>query len=224
MATSRSVQFRNANDVLTAYVNRNVAPWSIWQNAQFMFKYEGNDINEGQGQLEEVLKVLQQSNATYTLKVYEDLPKNGKIKNNTPDDGSFNFRFIEDGYGVPGNANNALLTELRAMKLQIEDLQNQETEPEENPLGIVGHILAVPGVTEAVAGVLPVLVGKLFGTNSSPVALAGIPGEAVNNIGEALALLQQKDPQLELHLIKLAVCARDKPAMFEQVISMVKYL
>lgn len=224
MATSRSVQFRNVNAVVTAYVNREVPAWSIWQGGQFMFKYEGNDIGEGTAMLEETLKVLQQSAAIYTLKVYEDLGK-GKIKNNTPDDGSFNFRFVEDPYNVPGNANNELLTELRALKLQVEELQNAEPEPEDNPLGIVGHVLAMPGVSEAVATMVPALIGKIFGTNNSPAALAGIPeNTGIHNEAEALQVLRAKDPLFEQHIIKLACIARDRPETFVQIVGMLKHM
>lgn len=222
MASNMSVQFRSPQNVLDAYVNRQVAAWSIWHGKQFMFKYEGESVDEGAAHLAELLQVLQQSQGIYTLRVYEDL--DGKIKSNTPDDGSFNFRF-QDAVGyMGGGQNNELLSELRAMKLEIEQLKSERDEEEpENKLGVLGDALEVPGVAQALAGLVPQLVAKLFGV-SAPQALAGVPGAEIKTLADALAVLQAADPEFEIHMIQLATLARENETKFKSVVSMMAFM
>lgn len=228
MATTRSVQFRNTASVVHAYQSREVAPWSIWQGSQFMFKYEGADINEGVAVLEDHLKCLSQSAAIYTLKIYEDLGKGNKIKSNTPDDGSFNFRFQDEPYGsgngMSNPALNEVLTELRTLKVAVADLQSEEPAEDENPLGIVGHVLAIPGMSDIVAGLLGKMIGTQISAPAGPQAIAGIPGGPITSLSEALTVLTERDPLFEEHLIKLATIARDNPERFNQVIVAMRFL
>lgn len=95
-----SVQFYGKDEVLQAFENRRVQLWSIWQGSQYMFK------GEGANELDTHLDTLQHSDATYTLKVYEDIKDLAKLKSNTPNDGSFNFKLsipFNRMNGIPGS-------------------------------------------------------------------------------------------------------------------------
>lgn len=223
---SQSVQFASIDEVLGAYMNRQVPAWSIWQKTQFMFKYEGRDIEQGAAMLQKHLQVLSRSAAIYTLKVYEDLPKTAKIKSNTPDDGSFNFRFVDSPYSTNGynGGNNALLQEIAELKLQIAALQEQGEDDTDDSLGMLGKIMEMPGIGEAVAGLLPVVIGKILGAPVAPQAqaLAGVPGKM--SLKDALQILKEKDPLFEDHMIKLATLAQNNPAQFTHVISMIRFI
>ena len=88
-----SVQFFGADNVIKAAENRKCPAWAIFQGKQFLFKYEGSDLNESQDFLEKILENLQDSVSVYTIRFYEEAVK---IKENTPYDGSFNFRMLEE--------------------------------------------------------------------------------------------------------------------------------
>lgn len=98
MPSSSSIQFYGVTEVLNAAKNRNCPGWAIFQSRQFMFKCELESIEESLQVLEQTLDCIEHSDAMYTIKFFET--EDGKkaklrIKENTPCDGSFNFRMIE---------------------------------------------------------------------------------------------------------------------------------
>src|SRR5574343_316699 len=95
-----SIQFNNLESVLNAYTNRGVDAWAIFQGSQFMFK------GIGLSDLEQILNSLSNggTNAVYKLKVFEEITDEKNIKNNTPDDGSFNFRLNSDQMAITQSA------------------------------------------------------------------------------------------------------------------------
>ena len=223
-----SIQIKGLDNVVAAYTNREVAPWSLWQGKQFMFKYEGEDINEGASQLEQTLQMLaQSSNAIYTLKVYEELGKGGKIKNNTPDDGSFNFKLNLDSQEITANQystmnnRNEVLQRLAAIE---EKLSNDEEEEEEQPqdygLGMIGTILTHPTIQPIATQFMLGILSKILPAGSQPPANQP-PAAAINGIDEdnvieqAIETLQQHDDKLAEHLQKLAAMAEQNPQGFK---------
>jgi hypothetical protein len=219
-----SVQFRDSVAVLAAYLNRNCPAWSLFQGRQFMFKYEGGTVQEGEAALVEVLDMLSSgTNAIYTLKVYEDLPKGGKIKENTPCDGSFNFRLNEENQ-VPTqsqitryNNNNEVLTRLTAIEARLNEDAGEEEEEEnetEKALGKIGSLLSNPTVA--------LLANLIFGAK-----LPGLPAPAAGTVGnippagntdeeikKALDVLKANDTRLADHLTKLAAMSIHQPQNF----------
>lgn len=226
-----SVQFRSLDAVLTAYENRNCAAWAICQGSQFMFKYEGSDAAEGAAQLQTILEAIAEgSNAVYTLKVYEDMPKGQKIKSNTPHDGSFNFRLNEEsqiitnGQYLRMNNTKELENKIAALEARLQEQEEEDDEPEEDEtqkmLGKIGNLMSNPVVQQ--------LASMIFGPNKlpqMPTALAGIPspGSIATNsdtaaedarINAAVATLKTKDTNLADHLQKLADIAEKQPQNF----------
>lgn len=221
---SKSIQFSSVDAVVAAYENREVPAFAIWCGKQFLFKHEGNNIDDGKETLIDMLELLQtnQSAAIYTLAVYEDVK--GKIKDNTPYDGSFNFRFQEYAVsympGVPGGA-NAIQSELAALRLQVKKLQDEKEDDDgENKLGLIGEILQHP----AVEPIVPMLVGRLVDlimpeTPAKTARVAGIdlsPDITDNEkIREAIKKLNESVPDLADLLMKLAQISVKKPASFK---------
>ena len=223
-----SIQFRGIDAVVEAYSNRDVPAWSLWQGKQFMFKHEGNDIAEGANQLHQTLEMLKDtSNAIYTLKVYEDWKQGQKIKNNTPDDGSFNFKI--DGEAQVGatqyyqSRNTEMLAVLNKINDRLDTLEEEkEIEPEqENKLGVIGDIISHPVLSPIIQGfVQSLLANATKRPEQSPAAspqatmqravLNGID-ESEIRLNEALSVLKQHDDKLPEHLAKLAkIAASDK--------------
>jgi hypothetical protein len=232
-AISRSVQFEGIPSVVRAYQNRNVAPWAIFCNNQFMFKYQGNKIADGVKVLHDTLDAIAETNspAVYTLKVYEDLK--GGIKSNTPDDGSFNFRMHSGAIGAVSNGSNKeILDEIKGLHLRIDSITNGDDGDEPDAIGQIERVMEIPGVKEVVTGLLGMLMP---GNPTAPRALAGVPQAATQqpaatdqsdqiylseSILQSLQILLHADPQLEEHLLKLATMAEKNPGQFKMLIGM----
>ena len=239
-SVGNSIQFNDADTVLNMYKNRGLAPWSIFQRSQMMFKFDGTDLTEGAAQLDKHLDALEDGGAClYTLKVYEDLPKGSKIKSNTPDAGGFNFALNEiqrdaSGKRIAGvGTNRALESKLDALAMRVEQLAGEGDEGTEDRLGWIREILELPGVGDA----LPVLVKKLFGDKTAAVVsgvsrvimdpgAAGEPGQdPVNDtIDTALDDLGEVVPDFHLILQKLAEVGKRDPAKLRNLVSMVNLL
>lgn len=214
-----SIQFKGVDSVIEAYENREVAPWSIWQGKQFMFKYEGNNVAEGAQQLTATLELLKESsNAIYTLKVYEDL-KGGKIKSNTADDGSFNFKLNGDEQTITQNQyaslkyNDKLSERLERIEQALLEREDEEPEPE-NKLGVIGEIISHPTIAPIVQNIVAAIFSKGQSPAQTPrVALSGVNDES--ELKEAVEALKKHDSKLTEHLQKLAALAEQSPESFK---------
>jgi hypothetical protein len=221
-----SVQFKGIDAVLEAFQNRDVPSWSLWQGKQFMFKCEGESMNDSLIQLDTILQTLaKSSNAIYTLKVYEDLGKGVKIKSNTPDDGSFNFKLNFDSQEITGSQYSALRNqsgiEQRLGKIEellIRQAEEEEEEEEEEPrssLGIIGEIVNDPGLAPIVVPLISKLLG--IGNISMPQQMqpvARIAGIDEDELTEAIRILKEHDPNISAHLMKLAQIAQNDKDTF----------
>lgn len=148
---SSAVQFYGNDQVIQAAINRKCPAWGMWSMRQFLFKYEGTDETESIQLLEETLQMLSQNGtvATYTLKFFEqDGNKPVKIKENTPCDGSFNFKLVGEEERQQRSlmyaaASPKVLQELEALKEQVALLTSrpEEEEDEEEEKGIMGAVI-----------------------------------------------------------------------------------
>jgi hypothetical protein len=240
---SKSVHFRNEEQVLEAYRNRDVPAFAVWQDKQFLFKYEGDSIEDGETQLKSWVDMLaqNQSSAIYTVCVYEDWEAGTKIKDTTPYDGSFNFRLYDNpsGYLPPqqyvqyqqqGGSLKVLLDKMSAQQQEIERLksvidQGGEGDEEDNALGIVGKLLEHPVLGPALqpliqrlaGGIADVVLGKDEG-EGVPAQVRRISGVAIENgdarLVSAIERLQKQVDDLPALLEKLALLAEKKPTQF----------
>lgn len=242
MAFSKAVQFRGIKNVLKAYTNKAVPAWGLFQGTQFLEKYEGADIEEGATLLRDYLEALdQRSNDqnTYTICVYE-IPGGQKINSATKFDASFNFRLldtIEDH--LQNRIAGGLETRIAGMEQKLNELLDPETgpvelTPTEQLWATVGKILEHPQIQQALAqkmvGVIDGLsntVGAIFRQPGAPAAIGAAP-KAINaqdenaKLQEAVNILVTVDPQLGTNLLKLAGIAKQDPAKYELLISMLK--
>jgi hypothetical protein len=141
-----SVQFYGKEKAIEAYENAKIPAVAIFSNKQIIFRYGGSDIEEGSQLLEDFLTAIEHSNATYTLKVFENTGKNDlRIKEKTECDLSFNFKILPideyetrknergNGYGM-----GAVLDKLNSMQNEIADIKQNgigmiEDEPGNDP-------------------------------------------------------------------------------------------
>lgn len=229
MSISSSVQFNGIDKVLDAYQFRNAAAWSLWQNRQFLFKFEGDDIAEGAAQLQTILNAISDSPAVYTLKVYEDL-KGSKVTDKLAADGSFNFRMKEQA--ISGTSDNSVVHLLQQIRIDQAELKQrldmQEAEDPENgslgAIGMVKEVLSIPGVPEILSGIVARFLNPV---SAQPAALAGVPAQAaqavevseqeVERLLSAYVAIREKMPEALELLETLGNMALNDPKKFGKV-------
>lgn len=185
MAISNSVQFVGAPRVLDAYQKRGVAKWAMFCNKQFLFKYDGDSMQEGVDELQSYLQMLGDSVAVMTLQVYEDMPAKTKIKSNTPCDGSFNFR-INSVEGSQGFSPHMVLAEqykrerdesraeLLSMRDRLEELEENESKEGGGMIGAIQQAI-MPHLGQIIAGLFQ---PSHYNTSAVPGALGNAPDVA----------------------------------------------
>lgn len=206
----QSVQFRTKKAVEDAYLNRNVATFGIWQGKQFMFK--GESVED----LEHILEALENggSISIYTLKVFEG-KESDQVKNNTPDDGSFNFRLKEGDSSEPGRETGLYyrISEIEKKIGSIADkMENTDEDDEEikEPEGNELKKLLIP--------LLPVLMEKILSFLNDKKIPEQLP-ERVTDKSEAYNKLAAKVPGIDEKLNKLNEMSENNPELFNQLIN-----
>jgi len=236
---SSAVQFRGRDQVLGAFENRDVDAWSMWAGSQFLFKGIGIE------KLEKIFDLMEgeqgASNAVYTIKVYEDIADEKKIKSNTQHDGSFNFRLngehMLSGTGIPSNQNWKFSDQLAQLQEEIR-LLKQPPPPEEEEEKTIGSVLMdvlsnpskavqwaeiIKGFFSATPAAIPALpaarnIPAVMG-NTTPAATPGSNppetlDEKLERISAALDILGRNDPKICEHLEKLAAISTKNPVHF----------
>lgn len=233
----KSVQFKNVDDVLTAYESRGVACFAIFQDKQFLFKFEGGDIGEGAAYLSDLLEILKGSAAIYTLAVYED--PGGRITSKTPYDGSFNFRFNEntEGYNQGSLMIRELRDEMRLLHERIENLTVAADEDDEGPqesetaaLDRIAGYMNHPVINTLIQNILPMLTNN--GAHSAqpqpqpqpqPAAINGAPGSLIDvqisrDLYSAITAMLSASKDAERRLIQLGKVAAENPGKFARLL------
>ena len=245
MGLSSSIQFREVENVLSAFENRKVEAWSISQGKQFMFKGIGYE------DFKTVVETLSesQSNATYTVSIYEDITDIKNIKNNTPNDGSYNFKFndelsnnnYEKRIGYTGKADNLILSKLAGIEDRLNRIDEEvieETKPQ--TLGVIGDILAHPAIAPIAPKIIETFLQLIMGKQEAPPqnnyqlqqvpkinAQQNNPGYASASISginedqilhETIAKLKIYDAKLLEHLQKLLLIAENDNSTFNIIV------
>ncbi len=228
MATPvKTVQFRKAADVVTAYEQMNLPTFAIWCGSELQFPFEPETVDEGAGYLRELLVKLKQSAAIYTLRIYKGSISE-EVDSKTPYRCSFNFQLRRvgeeyiDGSDSPGyhgaGSDPALAEQVRNLTSAVEALTaaKGEEDEEDNKLGMVGTILNHDKLGPLVTGLLSNMIN---GTTKEPAKLGAVPGEDSTLLDQALAILKRHDPALGQHLFKLAQIAEQKPDVFKMILT-----
>lgn len=163
MGVSNTIQFRGKQQVLQAYQNREVDVWSVFAGKTLLTKGTGFD------ELNDFLSMVEknQSEATYILKVYEDITDPKKVKEKTEADGSFYFRLVEPEiyeqrrYGFMQEYDARLTAMDEKFNMILERLeQPAESNEESGSIGsIITGILSDPDKLEKTIGVVKNLLG-----------------------------------------------------------------
>lgn len=193
MSTYGAVHFRGRGVAVQAFENRKAKAWAVFTGKQFLASFVAPDTDSAVSALDQYLDLMDDPKniAVYTIKVYDDVPADGKIKSNTPDDGSYNFRFNEPSgaagvTGVSGASGNwEMLQILKKMDARIEQLEKGDPDeadeaPEKNIVGQIKDFLEIPGMQTLISGI----VQKLTGNNAPAPALGNAPGATAPGVNE----------------------------------------
>lgn len=222
-----SVQIKGKDKLLEAFDNIKVEAFSIWQGKQMLVKGFGME------ELTALIEMFEDgaTNAPYTIKWYEDITDKKQIKNNTPDDGSLNFRLNGEAQEITNaqysavHNRNELISKIGALENKFDTvLERLDSEPEpeqENKLGFIGEILGHPSI----APLIPQFVSMLMGTGQSSqparlpqvATLGNVPNDSA--MTEAITKLKLYDSKLSEHLAKLAHLAEKEPATFTMIMN-----
>lgn len=221
---SSAVQFYGSNAVVKAFEYKKISNWAIFQGRALLHKCVEESIDESSASLLEFLEMISDGGtvATYTLKVYEG--KNPTIKENTPCDGSFNFKLVSEEVrqerALTFSRNDKVILErLEAIEKRFDEPAEEGEEDEPEPASIqgvlMGYLKEPAKITELIGTIGTVMA--LFKPKQVG-ALAGapqIPDMENDKLSQALAILQQHDPKIADHLMKLAGIAVNNPAAFK---------
>jgi hypothetical protein len=173
------VMFKGIPAALQAYTNMDIPAWSLWCGSQLNFSYNGTSMADGAGQLQQYLEMIDQdSKATFSLKLHNELKKGEKITGKTPYHASFSFKLQDQAY-----PSDRALMYGRAQQDEITQLKNQmailterlaERDQEEEPAdqggigGVLNGILAMPEIQQAIAARIIGLVDKFLPPATDP--------------------------------------------------------
>ena len=122
-----------------------------------------------------------------------------------------------------GNNNNAIMSEIQAMKELFIKKQEEEEEEEINePQGFAGMISGLvnnPDVQTMIANIFIGALDRFMPLKKETVAINGFDD---NKLDEALIILKKHDPELESDLMLLAKMAESNPGQFKFLLSMLR--
>lgn len=247
---SNTVSFRGVKQVLDAYTMQDMSAWSIWNGKDLMFAYEGDSVTQGGNELRQTLDALREggSQASYSLKVYEDLPKKAKITSSTPYSRALSFSvFALDGDDNPYQARQntvigALEARFTAMqedmmgrmlkRMDEDDKKKEEVIVEKSGIGaLLNGLLEMPEIKQAIAMGAVSLMSKIMPMNKGalPAKVAGtsqgetvsvLNDDQVGKVQRAIDILCTKDPALGDHLLKVAELATNSPNKYKMFTGM----
>lgn len=244
---AKGSQFKGVPMILAAFKNMKATAWSVKYDKGIVGKYEGSDEDEALDMLNQFLMMLEKSRseAKYSLNVYEDLPKGGKIKPSTEPDYSFNIELFDvEEYPSPytarrNTANEEILAKLTLIEAKFAALDEEDEEDEEEKvggvLGMINSFIEDPRVKDKImdhamgfmetlfkkpGAVVPMerQIGAVGGiTEDSPILIDQVQHERLQT---AINILIKVDAKLGDNLTKIAAVAASDPAKYAQMISM----
>lgn len=233
-----SVQFWGSEEVMAAAEARNCSCWGIYINRALFCKFEETDMTASLDILNQNLEVLERSGTTgiYTVKFFEN--KNGqpvKITEKTVcDGGQFNFKLTtqdEREQKQIGYLSNSIIGKLenRIETLEKEKAELENDDPETLQDAIIGllknpdQLAQLVNIGRGAIG-LPIQnyggIGNVrAGGNNN--AVNDVPAEEkMQRLEQCMNTLDENDPELLLHLEKLAAMAKNNPTNFKMLLGM----
>jgi len=221
-----SVQFVGRRSVVDAFKSRNIATWGLFEKKVFLCGGENADA------LDTFLQKLEPSGtaAVYTLRVYKNIEDPDELTDKMECNGSFNFRLTNAAIGGAESGSGGyagIMAKLDELEQRING--DDEDEDENSISGIVLGWLREPQKLATVVGAFkslatpgpmmpvsePAMVGAFENKKSSQMS----DEEKLQRLSVALDRLEKKDPDIIVHLEKLADLAEKNPQLFGLLIA-----
>lgn len=226
------VQLIGKNAVITRFEKLGCGSWALYQGKQFIVADAGSDtLNEWLSDFD-----VTGSTATYILRAYdsETPPTCGTANNDYIACIQFKLTDNYEGYGIAGHSNK-LMDRIKGLEDQIKKLEKPDIDDDDEGMSIgavVSDWLQNPEKLAVVFGIAKQIFTGGSGYTPSPQPIQSISGMAFNTqtvsassseglerISKALDILGTKDPDIVVHLEKLAKLAQDNPDLFKMVVS-----
>jgi hypothetical protein len=220
------VQIIGSKAVIERYGKLNYETWALYQGKQFIVGgNNGNELSEWLSDFEAT-----GSTAVYTLRVYDGDQIPTSSTGNADYIACLNFKVSDtyEGYGIAGH-NNKLMDRIKGLE---EKLERKDDNEESGGIGdIIMGWFEDPNKLAIVAGVVRQLMGGVpvpqVGALPAPIqTISGLDPQkstsmedSLTRISKALDTLEKYDPQLVVHLEKLAMLASTDTLLFKAVIS-----
>lgn len=249
-----SVQFFGIDNVVNAYENSNVAPFAIFTGRTLIYKYDGwtngdwhkPTIEEGVQLLNEFLNSMYEgSTSVYTLKVYEDLEEQEKIKPKTDYSSAFQFKIVNPVKETIGNyPSYGSLKGITDRLDRIESsLSQEETGEPEQPKKSLVHMITGGMIQDNQELKELITIGKMLFEKKEvqPVlnkAMGNVKTQKVGDISsedtpasdrvkrmeKAISIIEETDPEFLKHLEILSRIAQNDPQQFKQFLLILETL
>lgn len=219
-----NVHFIGIQAVMNAYTARGVPCWAMFDGKTMFTK--GMGAEELKETLQSVAKF--NSQAVYTLRVYEGVENESEVKERTESDGSFNFRLHE--LGNLGGVSGSIEQRLAAIE---EKLGGGDDDDEKSVVDRIGD--AVVGLIEQPDKLMQVIGMFRSGGLGAVAGMAGMmagggdPGDPGNNearvvdddqrLADAINSLADNDKRFVQRIEKLAELKATKPDMYNMLVS-----
>jgi hypothetical protein len=216
------IQFIGRADVVNAFKSRSIETWGIFEKKNFITAGDGADS------LNEFLKKLEPggSGTHYTLKVFKNCDDPDDITDRMECNGSFGFKLTNATVG--GSDNAAIMARLDAIDKRMSGDDDDDDE-EESFEDIIKGWMKEPAKLATVIGAVKSLVGgnpapmlQAIGNvneKQAPVMASVNPHDMLERLSAAIDRLERVDPQIVMHLEKLADLSEKKPDTFKFLIS-----
>lgn len=224
------VQLIGTKAVVSKYEKLNCDSWAIYQSKQFIV---GGVGSEG---LQEWVQDFETagSTATYTLRVYDSGEAPTSATANSDYVACINFKVVDqyEGYGIAGHSNK-LMQRIEGLEKKLKDQDSDEDDegPDLNEV-IMGWLtepqklgMVIGAVRQLFGGEMPVMPAVASPaplqtvSGLEPVKINPMTEEGLTRISKALDILGVCDPDLVVHLEKLAKLAETDKLLFKAVIS-----
>jgi hypothetical protein len=178
--SASAVQFRGADNVVSAYESNAVAKWALFIGKDIFSSYNGDDLAAGAAKLEGILHLMSEAftGAAYQLRMYEDPIKT--ISNVTPFNYSFKFKVMDDDDQESGTMYSKLTAKMAMLEKKIAE-QDEDEDPDAEVGGFQGALLGMvnrPDVQNMLLNSVIGLVNQWMGKmQPAAAAMGSVPAE-----------------------------------------------